>query len=131
MLEGNGEEQYNTWGVFCHLAALVMFLGIPLGNILGPLVVWLIKKEESSFVAEQGREAMNFQISMTIYGLALMLISMFGVLGILSPVNFLFFGVFSLVFIVAVLDLVLVIIAAVKTGNGEYYKYPLTIRFIK
>ncbi len=58
-----------TWGILCHLSALAMLLGVPLGNLLGPLVVWLVKRDQSSFVDQQGREALNFQISITLYAL--------------------------------------------------------------
>ncbi len=107
-----------SWAMYCHLAGLG-WLVIPLvGNIVAPLIFWQYKKDNYPFVDQHGKEAMNFQISMTIYfavaiGLCFMCIGAF-----LLPA-------------VAVVDLVLLIIAAVKAANGEMYKYPLTIRFIK
>ena len=53
------------WGMFCHLAALAGFI-IPFGNIIGPLIVWQIKKEEFPFVEDQGKESLKFQISIFI-----------------------------------------------------------------
>jgi len=114
----NYEKQVHLWGMFCHLAALLGFIGVPFGNIIGPLVVWLIKREDDPFIDEQGKESLNFQISMTIYGVVAALL-VFVVVGIV------------LLIAVGLADLILVIIASVKTSNGEYYRYPCTIRFIK
>jgi uncharacterized protein len=111
-------KQSNTWGMLCHLAALSGFIGIPLGFIIGPLVIWLIKKDEIPFVNEQGKNALNFQISMAIYAI---------VSGLLMIIAI---GVFLLI-AVGVTDLILVIIASIKASKGESYKYPLTITFIK
>jgi hypothetical protein len=110
------ESQERNWGMFCHLAAFATFL-IPFGNIIGPLIVWLVKKDESAFVDEQGKESLNFQISVTIYII---------VAAILVLV---FLGIFLLIAI-GILWLILVIIATVKANSGESFQYPLTIRFI-
>ncbi len=115
---GKKEREARLWGMLCHLTALSVYIGVPFGNILGPLVVWLIKKEEHPFVDDQGRESLNFQISITIY----IVIS-----GILILV---LIGI-PLLITLAVLNLVLVIIASIKANDGEPYRYPLTIRFIK
>ena len=111
-------KQANTWGMLCHLTALSLFIGIPFGNIIGPLVIWLVKKDEYPFVEEQGKESLNFQLSMTIYALASLLLCMIAI------------GFFLLAAIVIV-EFVLVIMASVKASNGESYKYPITIRFFK
>jgi len=103
--------------MLCHLTALAAYVGVPFGNILGPLIVWLIKKEEYPFVEEQGKASLNFQISMSIYAI---------VAGILIVVGI---GIVLLAAI-GVVNLVLVIIASVKANNGESYQYPLTIRFL-
>lgn len=100
----------------CHLAAFAGWV-IPLGWILGPLIVWLIKRNEFPFVDEQGKEAVNFQLSVIIYGI---------VAGILC---LLLIG-FVLLIALAIFQIVLVIVATVKVSNGEHYRYPLTIRFI-
>ncbi len=107
-----------NWNMLCHLSALVGLLGVPFGNILGPLVVWLLKKNEIPSVDPHGKESLNFQISMTIY----MLIS-----GLLI---FIFIGIFLLIAL-AIIDLVLIIIASMKASEGTPYQYPFTIRFIK
>jgi uncharacterized Tic20 family protein len=111
-------KQANTWAMFCHLSALSLFLGIPLGHIIAPLIIWLVKKDEFAFVDEQGKESLNFQISMTIYAAVAGLLC-FALIGI------------PLLIIIGVADIVLVIIASVKANQGEKYQYPFTIRVIK
>ena len=103
--------------MLCHLAALAGFL-IPFGSIVGPLIIWLIKKDEFPFVDEQGKESLNFQISVAIYGI---------VSAILIIV---FIGIILLVALI-IADVVLVVVASIKTNKGESYRYPLTIRLIK
>ena len=112
------DKQDKTWGMLCHLTALSLFIGIPFGNIIGPLVVWLVKKDEYPFVDEQGKESLNFQISMTIYAIVSLLLCMI-VIG------------FFLLAAIVVVEFVLVIMASVKASNGESYTYPITIRFFK
>jgi uncharacterized Tic20 family protein len=108
----------NTWAMVCHLLGLCAFIGIPFGNIIGPLVVWLIKGKEYEFVHEQGKEALNFQISMTIYGIAAGFLCFF-VIG------------FFLLLALVIADIVFIIIAAMKTNDGESYRYPYIFRLIK
>jgi len=111
------ETQERTWGLIVHLSALAGFI-VPFGHIIGPLVVWLIKKDESPIVDDQGKEAINFQISMTLYAV------------IAAILILVIIGIFLLIGI-GILDIVLVIIAAVKANAGEKFRYPLTIRFIR
>jgi uncharacterized Tic20 family protein len=111
------EKEARTWGMLCHLSALAGFL-IPFGNIIAPLVIWLIKKDEHPFVDEQGKESLNFQISVAIYAF---------ISGILVLV---LVGILLLI-IIAIASLILVIIATVKANDGISFRYPLTIRFIK
>jgi uncharacterized Tic20 family protein len=116
MIEANKDAR--TWATICHLSALSTFVGIPLGNILGPLVVWLLKRNDHPFVDDQGKEALNFQISMTIYGIIA------GILVILLV------GI-ALLALVAIADFILVIVASMKANDGELYRYPFTIRLIQ
>ena len=111
-------QDEKTWGMLCHLSALGQFLVPSIGNILGPLIVWLIKKDQYPFADSQGKEALNFNISITIYLLAA---------GILS---FILIGI-PLLFATAIFWIVEVIMASVKANQGEPWKYPLTIQFIK
>lgn len=110
-------REERNWGMLSHILALSGYIGIPLGNVIAPLIVYLMKKDESPFVAEQSRESLNFQISMSIYGL---------ISGVLVVV---LIG-FLLLAVVWVAGVILTIIASVKAANGEAYRYPLTIRLI-
>jgi len=112
---GAPSKDEKTWAMIAHLASLLGYSVIPLGNIIDPLVVWQMKKEEMPFVDDQGKEALNFQISITIY----LLVAVVTVIGIVvAP-------------LIIIAGLVLTIIAGLKASNGEHYRYPLTIRFLK
>lgn len=106
-----------TWVILCHLTAISLFIGVPFGNVIGPLIIWLIKKGESTTVDTHGKESLNFQISMTIYTF-LAGLSCFVMIG------------FVLLPAVLLANLIFIIIASIKASNGEFYRYPLTIRFI-
>jgi uncharacterized Tic20 family protein len=110
------EYEERNWAMFCHLGGLGHF--IPFGNIILPLILWSMRKDESELVNREGKKALNFQISFTIY----MIIS-----GILV---FVFVGVLFLV-ILGLLNLIFVILAVVKTLNSEEFEYPMTIKFIQ
>ena len=109
-------EETST-AVFCHLAALLGYIGIPFGGIIGPLVIWLIKRDQSPFVDDHGRESLNFQITVLIAMLCCI------------PLVFIAIGIILLP-VIAIGSLICVIIAAIKAGGGELYRYPMTIRFI-
>src|SRR5262245_34310610 len=110
-------REERNWGMLSHLLALTGYVGIPFGNIAAPLIIYLMKKDESPFVAEQSRESLNFQISVGIYWL-------------ISAVLMVIFIGFLLFAAVWVAGVILTIIASVKAANGEVYRYPLTIRLI-
>jgi uncharacterized Tic20 family protein len=106
------------WGMFAHLSAFAGLLLPFVGHVLGPLVIWLVKRETMPFVNDQGKEALNFQITATI-GLV--------VAGLLV---FLFIGVILLP-LVGLADVIFTILAAVKANEGVAYRYPVTLRLIK
>jgi uncharacterized Tic20 family protein len=105
-----------TWAMLCHLSTLAGFV-IPFGNIVGPLVLWTVKKDEFPLVEDQGKEALNFQISMTIYVIA-SIILIFLLVGIPLLIGL---GLF---------DLIVTVIAAINANDGVKYRYPLCIRFV-
>jgi uncharacterized Tic20 family protein len=111
-------SEERNWAMLCHLASLSGGM-IPSGAIVGPLVVWLLGKDRMPLVDDQGKEVLNFQITAHL----LMLLSV--------PLTFLFGLGFFLFFAVAIADLVCTILGAVAAYNGQRYRYPLTIRFIK
>ncbi|MDQ0063907.1 DUF4870 domain-containing protein [Paenibacillus harenae] len=108
------EKQF---AMLCHVIAFAGFI-IPFGSIIGPLIIWLIKKDQSPYVNAHGKESLNFQISILIYGL---------VSAILWLV---FIGIFVSI-AVGIFWLVMTIIGTIRATEGQYYRYPLTIRFLK
>ena len=106
------------WGMFCHLAALSGLVGVPMGHILGPLIVWQMKKGEMPFVDDQGKESLNFQITI--------IIACF----VCIPLCFVIIG-FILLPIVLLVSLIYTIIGAMKANAGLPYRYPFAIRFLK
>lgn len=128
--------------MLAHLSAVCGFF-FPFGYLLGPLIVWLVKREGSAFVDDQGKEALNAQISFTIYSLAAIFIGALligcAMIGGSShqygPSGFFPLGMIpiavALVGLVFILDIVLVIKASITTNRGEAYRYPLIFRFVK
>lgn len=110
-------QDEKTWGMLAHLSTLVGVL-IPFGSVLGPLVVWLIKKDTMPFAAEQGKEALNFNITVLLA---------FIVSGVLTII---LIG-FLMMIAVFVAWLVLSIIAGLAANKGESYRYPWTLRLVK
>lgn len=109
--------QERNLAMACHLSSFAGFV-VPFGNLAGPLIVWLIKRVENPYVDDQGKEAVNFQISLTIYmvvSFALMLI----IVGFFLAIGLTIFWI------------VVTIQAAIRANRGEPYRYPLTIRLIK
>ncbi|MCA9753568.1 MAG: DUF4870 domain-containing protein [Gemmatimonadetes bacterium] len=106
------------WATITHLSALVGLLGNGIGFLVAPLVVWLLKRDANPYVDSQGKEAVNFQITMMI------------VMVICAILAFVFVG-FLLIPIVGLVMVVLPIVAAVKTNDGQDFRYPFTIRFVK
>ena len=107
-----------TWCVLCHAAALLGLFFHFLGHILGPLIVWLVKRGDSPEVDAHGKESLNFQISMLIYDAiaAILCIVLIGI---------------PILIALWVLNTVLVIIASIQASEGKFYRYPITIQLIK
>ena len=105
-----------NWAVGCHLAAFSgLITGI--GFVLGPLVVWLYKKDDSAFVSDQGKEALNFQLTMLI-SVAISCLLIVVLIGI------------PLLILLAIFNFVCTIVAAVKASEGVAYRYPFNLRLI-
>ena len=106
------------WAMICHLSGLAGIILPASGNIVAPLIIWQIKKDNNPFIDEQGKEAVNFQISMSIYLIASIILSCICI------------GV-PMIIATIIVFFVFMLIAAVKANNGYHYRYPLTLRFIK
>lgn len=106
-----------NWAMGIHLSAFSGFF-IPFGGVLGPLIIWLVKRQDHPFINQHGVEAMNFRLCLLIY---------YAVAGLLT---FVVIG-FVLIPVIWLFDIICTIIAAVKANNGECYAYPLSIRFLR
>ena len=106
-----------TWCVLCHASALLGLFFHFLGHLGGPLIVWLMKRGDSTEIDAHGKESLNFQISMLIYDAvaAILCIVLIGI---------------PILIALWIMNTVFVIIASVKTSEGKFYRYPFTIRFI-
>jgi uncharacterized protein len=111
------DKDVRNWAMICHLAGLAGLL-VPFGNVLGPLIVWAIKKDDHPFIDDQGKEALNFQLTMTILLItsALLVVILVG---------------FLLLAVLCIFTLIMIIVAAIKANDGIKFRYPLTIRFFQ
>lgn len=102
--------------MFCHLSALAGFI-VPFGNIIAPLVIWLVKKDEMPFVNDQGKESLNFQITVFLAAIVCFILIFVAIGFLLLPA-------------LAIYTLVMIIIAAMKANEGVSYRYPFILRLI-
>ena len=114
----SSSSEARNFALFCHLSSLCGWIGVPFGTILGPLLIWLLKKDQFPMVDEHGKEALNFNITITIAAL------------ICIPLIFVLIGIFLLL-AVAIIHIVFVIKAAIEASNGRSYRYPFALRLIK
>jgi uncharacterized Tic20 family protein len=118
MIPASSSESARSWCIGLHLSGLSgLILSFALAHIVVPLVIWLLKRADSPEIDLTGKEVLNFQISYTIYFAlsALLWIILIGI-----PISI----------VIGIVWLACIIIAAVKTSNGENYRYPFTIRFL-
>jgi uncharacterized Tic20 family protein len=117
------EADERTWALLGHLSAFSAFI-TGLGCVIGPLIVWLVKRDTMPFASEQAKEALNFNITAIIAAVAL------------GAFTLITLGIGALLTVPLALALfvawfVLTIVAAVKANNGEHYRYPFSIRLVK
>ena len=117
-LGGPPSKEETNFAMFTHLAGLLALTSVPGGGIIGPLVLWLIKKDTMPFVDDQGKEAINFHITVAIGAL------------VCWGLSFVCIGIPMLIALL-IGAIVFSIIGAVKASNGETYRYPLTLRLLK
>mgnify|MGYP001795417679 CR=1 FL=1 len=118
------DSQVRLWNMLCHLSSLAGFF-VPFGNILGPLVVWQIKKNEFPSVEVHGKASLNFQITVTIVAMAAAMVALI--------LSFFCIGwlLFPLVILIGLAGLIFSVIAGLKANNGEDYKYPYSFELVK
>jgi len=105
------------WAMFMHFSILASFV-IPVGGLIAPIVMWQMKKEEYEGIDQHGKNIANFVISIIIYAAVSTVLILVGIGLIVLPV-------------ILIASIVLPIIAGIKANNGECWKYPLTIEFLK
>ena len=137
----------NSNAFLIHISAFAGYF-FPLGGVIAPLIFWQVKKDESEYLDTQGKEAVNFNLSFLLYtfllGLALVpfifgsifrafdnIDHMHNEFNFGFPHVFGFVGGISIIGLLGIIRFVFIILAAIKANNGEYYKYPLTIKFVK
>lgn len=125
-LPGAPTSDERNWAMFAHLSALAQFIGIPW--IAGPLVIWLVKRNESAYVDFHGKEAVNFNISAFLYFTGATIVG--SIVGILT-LGLGFIPLAFILFAAGIAWAVFVVIAGIKASQAEAYRYPLTIRFVK
>jgi uncharacterized Tic20 family protein len=116
------DKDQRTWAMLAHLSGFAFYFS-GIGHILGPLIVWLLKRDGNPFVDDQGKEALNFNITYSIYVIAAVILC-FTIVGMVVALPLLFFG-FPL------LHVVFMIIAGIKANEGVAFRYPAIIRFFK
>jgi len=125
---GSPPQDERLWATLAHLSALAGLLvtgaWFGWGCFIGPLIIWLVKKDSMPFVDDQAKEALNFNITVAIIGVILLVLSIitFGI-GLLLAIPA---GI-----VIGVAWLVLTIIAAIKANEGTRYRYPFALRLIK
>jgi uncharacterized protein len=137
-------SQDRNWAMAAHLSALIAIAGLPLGHILGPLVVYLIKAHESEFVAEHARASLNYQITVSIVTIVGIIAAVAVMLGMIAsnpsqmsdsgnPAGIVAVGIAIGVaaLVILLLSLVFIIAGTVAASEGRPYTYPLAIRFLR
>ena len=119
---GASQGDVRTWAMLCHMAALAWFIIPPIGHLLGPLTIWLLKRREYPSVNEHGKEAINFQISLTLYSI--------------PPILLLVTVHFARIAILVLLTLIVlyfggIIRATIQANRDEITRYPLSVRLLK
>lgn len=110
-------KEERMWAMIAHLSGFAFYLLPGIGQILGPLIVWLAKREGNPFVDAQAKEALNFQLTVTIYAL------------VFAVLIFVLIGI-PLLAALHIFQIVCMIIAAIKANDGIAFRYPATIRLI-
>jgi len=103
--------------MFCHLSAFAGYF-FPFGGIIGPIICWISRKDESAWIDANGKASLNFQISMLLYTV------------LVIPLCIIIVGIPILVGLI-VLEAVCIIVASIRAARGEVFKYPISIPFIQ
>ena len=114
------EQKDRTWETACHLSALILIAGIPAANVLAPLIIWIIRKNQSPGTDRHGRAVLNFQLAMTLYFLILFLLSKITVLAVPAGICLRVWAYLNILFILR---------GGYRAAKNDLFKYPFSIRF--
>jgi uncharacterized Tic20 family protein len=117
------EKSARNWGMLCHLAGLAGCFAPWIAHVAGPLIVWLLKRNDDAFIDTEGKESLNFQLSLALYSVVGCILLALTIVGIVIIPFFLW----SLY----VLNVICVIFAAIQSSGGRHFRYPLIFRFLK
>lgn len=120
ILDSEPTKEEKTFVVLCHLGVFASFI-LPLANIIVPLIIWLYKRDESDFINDQGKEVINFQLSLLLIALGLVSL-LFTIVGLTPAV----IGFFAL----GAISLIFPIVGAIKANDGIYFRYPINFKII-
>jgi uncharacterized protein len=136
--------QERNWAMAAHLSALVAIAGIPFGHVFGPLVVYLVKGHESEFVGEHARASLNYQISISIFGIVATIAAVAASLGFIVPMSTtsdsttagfsltaLWIGFAIAVLIALLASIFFIVLGSLAASQGRPYTYPFAIRFLR
>lgn len=115
-------DEERGWAIAAHLSTMAG-TAIPCGNILAPLVIWLIHRDKSSFVSKHAWEAVAFQIGVA---LAIIVLVLFAFVTFGPGIVLALFGIFALL----IADMVYMILASIRASERKIWEYPLTTRFV-
>ena len=119
-MAGTTTKEERMWAMLCHLGGLTIYLGIPFANLIVPLVIWMIYRERYPLVRDQGKEVLNFQITLLLVA-AVIIALCFLVVGLL---------LLPVLAVLPIYQLIVTIIGAIKAYDGTAYRYPLTLRLL-
>jgi uncharacterized Tic20 family protein len=136
--------QERNWAMAAHLSALVVIAGLPLGHVLGPLVVYLVKGHESEFVGEHARASLNYQITISVFAIVATIVAVAATLGFIVPMSsssesttagfnlaalWIAFAIFVLLALLG--SILFIILGTLAASEGRPYTYPFAIRFLR
>ena len=116
-----------AWETGCHLSPLALLIGIPVANVVAPLVIWFIRKNNSPSTDRHGRAVLNFQIAMTLYFAGLFLLNI--VAQKVSSLDILEAPIGMCMRTWAYMNIFIILRAAYESAQGKLYQYPFSIRF--
>ena len=119
---GSLTSEERTLGCVAHLSTFAGYV-VPFGNVVAPLVIWLTQRDESTFVGEHARQALNFQITFMVFALACVIV-------LIATLGLGIFVVVPALIVMAICEVVFTVIGAIRGYEGNEYRYPLSLTWV-